>query len=595
MARRLLGPAIAVLLCGALLAPSTAAAAKKPLRSEAIMHGLDYLHANQRTGGGFAPNGTASSAIDTPWVMLAISAAKEAPELWRANGGDPVAYLQTQNLVAVAESDSEEVNAPVYYAQCILAFVASGKPNTVYQAGTPRVNLVDKLNAYRPVSDNYYSPGGGKSKVSTTAWAILALSAAEQEYADWSSSVTWLQNQPNGDGGFGVDSGGTSKVDATSVAILALIAGRRSADNPVVVDAIAYIKGRQHDNGGFGNSATDERSYAEPTSWAMQALCSCGIDPESLNGGTNGRTPATYLKSLQTKRGSFSWTNNRPGDNPLRTTAVALVGRCATIKRHLPFHGLAPSDERYKPRWLPEFKSFTPHNKATFKVSTVVITATYADNPGGTGIKTAAVRLKVDGNDKTRPAAISSSRLSLKLTGLTNGSHTVEIKLGDWAGNTRTSTHTFTVNKSSPSPSPTPSSTPSSTPTTIRPPATTIKPPPTTILPPTTMSPTTTYSPGPTDTGNPWLSPSPSPSTSGSPVPGGTSGDGGWGPTILGIVLVSLVPIGATASYLARRRTSGRLDGAAHGKMLAGGGSAWQRLRGRFGRGGQTPPATVDE
>ena len=106
---------------------------------------------------------------------------------------------------------------------------------------------------------------------------------------------------------------------------------------------------------------------------------------------------------------------------------------------------------------------------------------------------------------------------------------------------------------------------------------------------------TVSRSPYPTDSAYPWQSGSPSPSTSGSPVPGGTSGGGGWGPTVLGIVLVSLVPIGATASYFARRRTSGRLGGAAHGKVLAGGGSAWQRFRGRFGRGGQSPPATVDE
>ena len=128
-------------------------------------------------------------------------------------------------------------------------------------------------------------------------------------------------------------------------------------------------------------------------------------------------------------------------------------------------------------RWRPEFRSFVPANKAKFKTNTVVVSSTYQDNQGGTGIKAPAIRLTVDGKDKTKPAAISASRLSLKLINLANGSHTVTIKLADWAGNTRSATHTFTVNKPTPSPSPTPSSTPTTisptTPATIRPPTTT--------------------------------------------------------------------------------------------------------------------------
>jgi hypothetical protein len=603
--RRLIAAVVIALSLAAILAvrqSAAGAAEKKPLRGEAIMHGLDYLHTKQQTGGGFAFKGPNSSAIETPWVMLAISTNKESPSRWVAEGGNPFGWMQTQDLVTAATSDPERVNAPAFYAQCILAYVASGKPNSIFYAGSGSVDLVSKMNAYRPSGSDYYSRGGGKEKVATTSWAILGLAAADEQFSTWDETVTWLHGQANGDGGFSADGGGDSSVDATCAAILALRAGKVAKDDPVIVAALAYLETLQRDNGGFERSAGDDRSYAEPTAWAMQALSSCGISPDSWN-KPNG-TPSTFLKSLQIKpghanAGAFRTSAGNSGANPLRTSSVALVGRGATTKRYLPYSGLAKP--LYAPRWRPEFKSFTPANKATFKTSTVAIVATYADNPGGTGIRTPKVRLTVDGKDKTKPAAISASRLSLRLTGLANGSHTVMIKLADWAGNTRSSTHTFTVARPTSSPTPTPTPTPTHTtvyptrtptPTHTSPTPTIITPPPTSTYPPSSTSPYPPYStsPGPTDTSYPYLSPSPSGSSAlGAPGEGG--GTGSWPMTALAVALVALVPIGALASYIRRQRLAASLAGASQGKVLPGGGSAWQRFKGHFTRGGSAPAA----
>ena len=586
---RRLWPAIMLAVCVVLLTPGAAFAA----RPSPIMHGLDFLHAKQRTSGGFSQSSATADPYATPWAILAIAAGSEAPAQWKKGGKSPVAFMQSLDLEAKAQA-SQPFNPPVFYAKCILAYRAAGRLDLVYNAGTGHLDLVAKMNAYNgPLDgDGHYSPqtSGSRSlySISTTGWAILALKAAGESGSAMGDAVDWLETKQYADGGFATQPGletGDENTEDTALAVLALHAGAGST--AVIDDALAYLTARQLANAGFQYTKGDSHAYAESTSWAIQAKIAAD---GTLDGWTKGSaTPLTFLKSLQLKSGAFQ---HRRGvsTNALSTTAVSLVGYS---QKFLPVYRVS---DPFKPRWQPFFKSFAPASGAVFHTRSVTVTATYRDNEGGTGISTGAIRVTVDGTSKTRPAVIGSSKLTLKLTNLTSSQHTVSIKIADRAGNTRTSTHKFTVKVSTPTPPPTtppPTSTPP--PTTIRPPATTIKPPPTTILPPTTMSPTTTYSPGPTDTGNPWLSPSPSPSTSGSPVPGGTSGDGGWGPTILGIVLVSLVPIGAASSYLARRRASGRLDGAAHGKMLAGGGSAWQRFRGRFGRGGQTPPAAVDE
>ena len=44
-----------------------------------------------------------------------------------------------------------------------------------------------------------------------------------------------------------------------------------------------------------------------------------------------------------------------------------------------------------------------------------------------------------------------------------------------------------------------------------------------------------------------------------------------------------MLPIGAAISYLALRRREQALSAAGEGKVLGGGGSAWERLKGALG------------
>jgi hypothetical protein len=81
--------------------------------------------------------------------------------------------------------------------------------------------------------------------------------------------------------------------------------------------------------------------------------------------------------------------------------------------------------------------------------TTVLVKAAYRDAAGGTGVAPSGVRLAVDGRDMTKQAKVSSSSLSVKLTGATAGKHTIRILVRDRAGNSRSATHAITVGTTS--------------------------------------------------------------------------------------------------------------------------------------------------
>jgi hypothetical protein len=133
-------------------------------------------------------------------------------------------------------------------------------------------------------------------------------------------------------------------------------------------------------------------------------------------------------------------------------------------------------------------------------------------------------------------------------------------------------------------PAPNPTYTP---PATIYPtPKPTSTPTPYTTLTPTaypssdtTVTPTPYQSGGYPVSGVPVASPSPSGGAG-----AGSGGDSGSAAGFLGGTLLAMLPIGAAISYLAFRRREQALSAAGEGKVLSGGGSAWERLKGALGK-----------
>jgi hypothetical protein len=570
-------PALALAFVVLALAPLLAIASSS--RPAGVVPALDYLHAKQ------IPDGSFGGSDLTPWVILAISAARENPIGWQIAGKDPVLdYLQNLNLEQAAGNAATQTNPPAFYAKTILAYVASGRTDLIYHAGSVRIDLIAKLLAYRDAGDGHFSPqtSGSRSyaSINTTVWAVIALHAAGENGTYLSDAVTWLRGEQGGGGGFASQPGLVEDVDDTAAAIQALRAGGLGTGSAPVANAVAFLHGLQRSDGGFPSWPTDTHSYAESTAWAIQGLLAAGELP--ADGSTpskwvkaGGATPYRCLRRLQLSSGLFQ---HRTGvtANPVLTTAEVVI---ALSRRSFPFDR---ASTLFAPTYRPHFKSVSPAQGARFSSGSVTIKASYADNSGGTGISTKLTTITVDGRSETARASIAAGSLILHRNDFASGTHAFVIKLADKAGNTRSVTRQFTV--SGPASSSTPTSTPTGG-TTLYPPSTT---PTTTYTSPTpsttsTMSRTNYPSPSPSVTGVP-MSPPPSssPSPSGAATPVGGSGGGPSGGTYAGIALLAMLPIGASMSYLSYRRRLGLLGDAGKGRALASQGTAWSGFRRRL-------------
>ena len=95
----------------------------------------------------------------------------------------------------------------------------------------------------------------------------------------------------------------------------------------------------------------------------------------------------------------------------------------------------------------PRITSLSPGKAKFTQTRSVQIEATLTDGTSGTGINASACRLYVDGINKTNPATVTRYGLRLRLSSLTNGSHTYKVRCGRPRGKRqRPSQRTFTVN-----------------------------------------------------------------------------------------------------------------------------------------------------
>ena len=553
-----------LVLVSALLLPDVASAAVPA----GVTKGLDYLHAHQRGDGGFSLGGSHGSASLTPWATLAIAAGGNDPALWRVEGHSPVTFLQGTDLTSVAAASG---NAPEYYALCILAYRGADRTNLLKSAGTTKLDLVAKLESYQS-SEGYYSPAipaTTSASTETTAWAILGLDAAQQSGPPMSGAVAWLQTNasgcggPNADGGFGSQPASQSSTTVTSLVAQALVAGGVPANNAKVQGAAGFIESMETSEGGF-QDASGGSANALSTAWAIEGLHASGTDPNTL--GKGGHTPSTFLGSLCQTNGSYE----SSGDLVQATaqTCIALAGTALPVA---PAGDVASS---FDPVFVPG--SVAPVAGKRFTTSALSIKAAYHDSQNGTGIATQQIRITLDGVSKTKAADITATHLTLKLTKLTNGSHTVVITIYDRAGNAARIERRFTVavpvvssdssgDSSSSSDSSTSSDSSSSSGSNSSP------TPVVTLTPVATTSPTAGASPSASVPGR----------TTRARHPRGKANT----ETLVGASLASIVPLGIAGSWLKRRRLLKVMDRATRGEILPRSPSLW----GRFWKSGRSP------
>ncbi len=591
--------ALAAALAVGVAASATALKRDTPTdpRPKSVTRGLDYFHARQKADGGFG------SMTATTWVIIGAVASGEriGSSMWTIAGNNPFTFLQA-NDHAKAATGADSDNAPVYYAQAILSYVAAGQEDRVFVAGTPHVDLLAQLYSYQDTTEGSatagsFSPAQSNREfraVHTTAWAILAMKAMGVTSSDrFKSAETWLEKQQQADGGFPVQAGQSSNCEDTALAIQALsMAADGSVDADVLPAARQYLKDNQSPDGGFP-ATSGGKTDAWATAAAIQAILVLGEKPDDSFWQTTASTPRLALTALQQKTGAYL---KKTGETtkPLETTAWAV-----TALRDQPFTTYPATRPPALKAFVfkPKVLSTSPRNGAKYTTTnTVLIRATYTDGVRGTGINPKACKVFVDNQDRTKPAVIGTRELHLTLKDMPNGNHTYKLELVDHAGNTKTVQRTFVVAKTTPVvPIPT------AQPTYVPPPTTYPTPTPE----PSTSEPYPTYSPEPypTLTPGPTYSPSveptgtPGPYQSGYPISGtpiaspeatssaeatGTADAGrGSAAGFVGGTLLVLLPIGAAASYFVVRRREDALGAASQGEVLPGGGSTWDRLKAR--------------
>jgi hypothetical protein len=577
------------------VAANSHAADPRPRR---VTKSLDYFHARQTDAGGFG------SMANTAWGIMGAVASGErvGSSAWSIKDKNPFQYLQSNSHEAAASADT---NAPVYYARAIMAYAAVGRIDRIPVAGAPSVNLLNKLYSYQDWTVdaatgsgsfspwNPSNPPSFRMDVHTTAWAILALSAIrEGGTTRFTKAVSWLADKANANGGFPSESvaGEPSNLEDTAVVIQALIAGGRAKDDPVVLAARKFLLDEQNNNAGFPLYKKGGATNATATSAAIQAALAMDEDPRNDAAWKKGASsPETALAKLQHLTGAYSST---AGHNvqPLTNTSWALIAL-----RHKPFTTFPRSIGAPLKAFVfrPALKTISPKDGAKFNHTRIVlIRATYTDGEKGTGVRPSACRVYVDKVNKSKPAVIGHYGLHLELKNVANGDHTYTLLIVDHAGNVKTVERTFKVNVVTPIPTSAPTTAPTYNPApapiypTTRPvtpkPVQTLYPSPASSGSATPYPSVTPYPSGAPVTGAPVTSPSPS----GSPGAVGAGGDDGGGSAagFLGGTLLAMLPIGALLSYFAFRRRELALNGAGEGKMLEGGGSAWDRIKQTLGK-----------
>jgi squalene cyclase len=174
--------------------------------------------------------------------------------------------------------------------------------------------------------------GGEADTFVSHVLAVLALSSAQRPVPE--AAVETIKNAQQENGSWAWD--GTAETagdtNTTAFAVQALTAAGEDAAGDAVVNALAYYKGIQNEDGGWpyqnpSDYGTD--TDANSTAVTIQAIIAAGQDPASANWTVGESTPVAALEALQNESGAFAWQAAIPADNLLATVQAlpALAGK----------------------------------------------------------------------------------------------------------------------------------------------------------------------------------------------------------------------------------------------------------------------------
>lgn len=268
---------------------------------------FDYLFIRQEDSGGW---GTAGQTLD---IILALEAAGWDPNSVSETGNSPLNYI-AENLESYLSTGPDAIG------KVILGVVAAGHDPSDFH-GTDLVQVL--IDTY----DNENNAFGSPDNTWHQSLAILGLYAAGKEIPAY--AVETLTNLQQDDGGWEYTPGYGTWPDNTSMAVQALIAAGYSGEDEVIINAMNYIRSKQFEDGGWGDSST--------TAFALMAINALDEPMESWYSSSN-KVPLSDLFSYQKANGAFLYNWEYPEDNIMSTASAmhAVFGGDYLLEPHSP-------------------------------------------------------------------------------------------------------------------------------------------------------------------------------------------------------------------------------------------------------------------
>ncbi len=286
-------PAVAAVLLTAL-----AVATALPAQAQGAETGrtVAWLKATQNADGGWGPSTDRDSSTETTaWVMLGLEAAGHNPLDVVQGSRSPVDFLR---------ANVSELGSSGDFARTILALQGAGVDPRRFGGH----NLVEALLKRRRDSGSYEGWPG------STAFAVIALrSVGATKSLD--SSISWLAEVQNGDGGWGDVPGSVSTADGTGAVMQAM------PHTKPAVDALTYLRRHQRGGGGFVTGGTGAVN-AQSTAWAVQGMLAVGTDPATIREG--GESALDYLAARRAEDGHYRY-SSESDQTPVWVTGQVLA------------------------------------------------------------------------------------------------------------------------------------------------------------------------------------------------------------------------------------------------------------------------------
>ena len=205
-----------------------------------ITAALDYLQTQQNAdggfGSGFSPDSTLGSTAD---VVLAIVAAGGDLATFDQDGNTPLTYLEANASSAASGGD---------LAKLILAAVATGE-NPRHLGG------VDSVVKLESLFDSGGRIGGETDTFVSHVLAVLALTSAQRPIP--ATAVDYIKDAQQENGSWAWDGTAETAGDTNTAAfaVQALVAAGEDPGSDPVINALAYYKGIQNEDGGWREHA----------------------------------------------------------------------------------------------------------------------------------------------------------------------------------------------------------------------------------------------------------------------------------------------------------------------------------------------------